>query len=461
MAYPVLLARTPRAGRFNHVNLLPPGDLPAGFNPADFLGAAARQPVGENYLAACKIVPQVDSAREGREILVLAGVGLPADPRVRTELSAWLGMMLETVGQLVTTTDWEKHDGSSLSLRELAAWQQECVSRFGLAKYPGECSRPLTRRPKKARWAWVAGTIVLALAGLAVGYVVRSGGPTPGPSDKGNNTDKVTRGDEARAWENLGRGLGGSLGGDRAVRVAVSLGGLDGFEPPSNFAALTESQQRDWLLRCKPFRDWLVLQFGEQGAGTEPRDFTPYIGKHDPATVAALEQVTGPLNSLPAVLAGRKRMLALRDLVTDLGKIETVGLDRVQSPERFHLFYWVAESRRADRPPPPAVAPDVPFLTPRETRAWGELLLHVESLDQAIRRDVPQLARDKASLFALSACKRLRDLDRYFAEGGSRYTFYDGGGTGSGCPLPVARKAVAALRAFPSAAGEQADSAPE
>jgi len=121
MGYPLLIARTPRAGRFNHVNL-PPPELPLSSRPADYLGAAVGQPVGENYIAATRTVRQVESAREGREVLVLAGVRIPADPTVRAELTKWLDATLEAVGQFVTERDWSTHDGANLSLRELGEW---------------------------------------------------------------------------------------------------------------------------------------------------------------------------------------------------------------------------------------------------------------------------------------------------------------------------------------------------
>jgi len=455
MGYPLLIARTPRAGRFNHVNLLPP-ELPRNFRPADYLGAAVGQPVGENYIAATRTVRQVESAREGREVLVLAGVRIPADPTVRAELTKWLDATLEAVGQFVTERDWSTHDGANLGLRELGDWRNDCVGRFGLASYPRDCSRPLTRRPRRVDRAWVAGSAAFVVVGLAVGYFAVEAS-TARPIETAGRPQASASSAEERAWESFLRSLETPLGGDRLLRMARSLHGLEGFDTPSNFAALTETEQKRWLLRCPPFRDWLVRCYGERDVGPPP-GFTPYLGPQDPAAILAIERVTGPMESASAVVVGRKRIRALHRLLSRIREIDTVDLKQVASPERFPLFTWVAESHAA-APLPPEPTADIPFLSPREVRDWRELLPHAESLEKAIRKEVPSLVGDTASPFAITACRRLRDLDRYFRKGteNSRFDIYDGAGRGQGYPLSVASKAVDYLRSYPSEAGEPDD----
>jgi hypothetical protein len=137
MSFPLLIAQTPRAGRWNHVNLLPGGVcLPADFAPADFLGAASASPVGGNYLAATRVVRQAAGAtKEGREVLALVGLRVP-DGLARNSLLAWLDARLSQLGEMVTGTDWSAHDGSDYPLAELDDWVREAAAAFGLRPHP-------------------------------------------------------------------------------------------------------------------------------------------------------------------------------------------------------------------------------------------------------------------------------------------------------------------------------------
>lgn|GEM_PF-6771492 len=465
MGYPILIAQTPRAGRFNHINLLPSIDVPFGFSSGDYLGAAAGRAVGENYLAVSKTVNQVDSVREGQEILVLAGVRLPADEQFRSELLKWLVDTLDAVGHLVVTRDWTNHDGGSLCLEELAEYQKECVARFRLTAYRGECSRPLTRRPRKERRGWLVSTAILVMVGLWAGYYMALRQTPSDPHDPMRVEPGIALADPEQqavkhAWEHYDR-LVTPSGGDQRVRMLVALDGLDDFSKPSNFAAMTEADQKEWLTRCRPFRSWLVHEFGPAGHGSGQTTFSPYLGKLDPEAVATIERVTGSLRSPEEMFRGRTRMRALHRLLVRLREIEVKST--IEDPERFHLFYWTSEFRRNEQPLPAEPATDLPFLTPREARMWMELLRHVESLDAAIRRVDSHFDRDKASLFALTSSKRLRDITQYFQRGsvGSKYDFYSGGGARDGGPLTVALQMVSLLQQFATDIGETDNPVPE
>lgn len=173
--FPLLIAHTPRAGRWNHVALAPPGGLPAGTDAAAYLSVPPGS--GANYVAASSDVEQPTTGRTGREVLVLIGVTVPEGER-RDALEAWLRLRLGDLGTAVASFDWEAHAGGSAYLPELAVWRDRVVAEFGLVTHP-TTETPLTGTELRgASRRSVFLTVALAVAGtllLSAGLVRQCG----------------------------------------------------------------------------------------------------------------------------------------------------------------------------------------------------------------------------------------------------------------------------------------------
>lgn len=167
--FPLLIAQTPRAGRWNHVPLVPPGGPVAV--AAAYLGAEADGRSGDNFVAAAAEVTQPTTGRSGREVLMLVGLAVPAGVE-REALRAWLLARLPALGAAVAAFDWDGHSGGAAELPELAHWRDEAVAAFGLGPHPTHTAGP--PEPGGAPLARVAAGPVLALA--FVGFLLLAAG---------------------------------------------------------------------------------------------------------------------------------------------------------------------------------------------------------------------------------------------------------------------------------------------
>ena len=161
--FPLLIAHTPRAGQWNHVALLPPGEHPHGIDVAAFLSVPSG--AGDNYLAVSAEVEQPTTGRKGREVLVLAGVALPEGEKL-VKLEEWLRDRLGALGGVITRFDWDAHNGGPGCFPVLALWRNEAVSVFGLTPHPTQNDVPLTASNVSRVGAWRP--LLAAAVGVAI-----------------------------------------------------------------------------------------------------------------------------------------------------------------------------------------------------------------------------------------------------------------------------------------------------
>jgi hypothetical protein len=166
MIVPIVLAQTPRAGRFNHLNLVPARvSLPARLRPNDVLGAAQTRPIGRDYIAAVREVRQGETARYGKEVLVLTGIRPPIDINLRTAVIQWLEGKLDELDVALGDMDWDNHHGGDRPCELLTLWGDEAARMFRLGS-----------PPHSSRWNWLAPVIagLVLLIGTYLYLLIRS-----------------------------------------------------------------------------------------------------------------------------------------------------------------------------------------------------------------------------------------------------------------------------------------------
>lgn len=205
MSGPVFLARTPRAGRWNHCFLAAEGTTLTSEQMADFADLVTLtapkdsiEPVwGQNFAGLAHLQVQADSVREGREVLVLAGVAVSRlSPGDKQLVAQALERRLADLDRLVCTIDWQGFvDRPSLVKRpELREWLETDFPQ-GLPAAPMDrvvIGRQLLQPSVRGRWASRLKVIVVSLLVLVavavVALLILSGdkGSEPTNGDNGN-----------------------------------------------------------------------------------------------------------------------------------------------------------------------------------------------------------------------------------------------------------------------------------
>jgi hypothetical protein len=374
----VLIARTPRAGEHNHIDLLPPGELPAGFSASSYLDAAGHAAVGGDYLAVSREVPQQSGRRGGREVLVLTGVKVPPAGPERERLQERLNRKLDQLAVWVDGQDWAKFSGVGLTLPDLAEWAREFDTP------PAE-----TRRPKRWLVAYAAVLVVLVVGFAATGqiperwlpsWLARKAEDTP-PTTTSPSPDKL---DQSWAdFDKVFRRRDESLG-ESYVRLKTALA-EDGFEGRGVTADKGDAN-RPILLTHEPFKEWLLTNYGDEGP-TAPDDqrkssrrFQPFLNStRGDDEAKRLQDFYGPFNGAADLEAARRHVAELNRLLHDLAKISADGPKQFR--ERFPLTRsldtlraGLAQSgRKATAKPPgngPAEVSTLPFVTEAEAGHW-------------------------------------------------------------------------------------------
>ncbi|MHB1035012.1 MAG: hypothetical protein ACYC35_15240 [Pirellulales bacterium] len=187
MVEPFLIAETPRAGKWNHRFVVPLGKNVEQSEASCWCDLAAREPEGEQHLAAVRDVPQETTGRVGKEILVLANVPVralsgAARKKVKDRLQDLLQSRLE---RLVTREmDWDRVGETLIVERaELAEWHRDEIAPLlaGRAARQREKTAPLlpekgitkNRPPNRGRltlvvWPIILAVVLIVACGLAI-----------------------------------------------------------------------------------------------------------------------------------------------------------------------------------------------------------------------------------------------------------------------------------------------------
>jgi len=126
MKTPFLIAKTPRAGRWNHRYLVPQAHLHTDQEHLMDWMAAANSPDSEDRLLGVKRTVLQQSGREGEEALVLVGIDLQKlDTEQRETLTGQLYEYLRQLGTWVEQFDWDRHGQDMVvHLAALDEWGQ-------------------------------------------------------------------------------------------------------------------------------------------------------------------------------------------------------------------------------------------------------------------------------------------------------------------------------------------------
>lgn len=395
MGYPVLIAMTPRAGRWNHVTLLPPGGLPADLRPADWLGATAGAARRDGYLSVSRVVAQAGSTREGREVLALVS-GDVAHGRDVEGLRGWLGQKLIDLGREVEAVDWDAHDGGDFRLSALAAWQVEAVERFGL-------------RPRGPRRTWsrgrkrIAGLAGVIMAAVVLVAIFRPGGPAwggdgpPGPkkvppANTGGTPDqaKATREGLRGQFDKLAKDvLDDKATPEERDKLLTDFGkalegvpGPDGhsWPLPGNYNALSVDEKLTALEGSSRFRAWLK----------QPANISYGV---DEALLGKAKEV-GPLGSPGEVYQTLLRAERLRiALVAYLKMGECLHDPDDDQRDVAPLWEWLREYQPragSDLDRLRRSIPAVPLLTSQSAGQLDTVARCVKKLSDAVKIELPR-----------------------------------------------------------------------
>lgn len=167
---PCLLARTPRAGKHNHVDLVPPGvTLPTEFSHLISLATEHGLGSGKHYLASTQKVLQTSSGRTGHETLLLYGVDVAQLQRQGRlgQVQAGLEQLRAVLGELVTQQiDWTRNGPAPVSRRELADWLRQLEQQTGGQPLPASSPR------RSTSWGVVALVVLLMLGFGATSFAL-------------------------------------------------------------------------------------------------------------------------------------------------------------------------------------------------------------------------------------------------------------------------------------------------
>ena len=174
---PTLFARTPRAGRHNHVDILAPGRrLPPDLDRL-VRAAESGQTRGSDYLAVCREVEQ-GNGRHRREVLILHGIDvqrLEAGNRLAA-LQEQLAALGDDLDRLVTQEiNWNENGPAPVEHPRLGDWLERLRQAAG-GELPGAARGAACRAG-----CWLGALLLLAGAGLAGMYL---GGSPDKPADK-------------------------------------------------------------------------------------------------------------------------------------------------------------------------------------------------------------------------------------------------------------------------------------
>lgn len=358
MSPPILIALTANAGHFGHLNLIPARrPLPAGLSTEEVLGSAISAPVGRDYVAAVRSVPQAGTARTATEILVITGIA-PGRPDLRDRLVQWLEGKLGQLGPAVQAIDWDRHTGGDYRCDFLDEWANEVSRRFDL-KPP--------RRSSRTAWVVCVSAGLTVLGGTLLYQASRPcATPPPAPAPV-----------EAVAWDGLRRAYPKGQEPDLdAIKAAVES--ASGHNFPSNFGELGGPAKQAQLFKDDAFRKWIVANYGP-GAG---RDFAPFFGELSDQSKRLLAEA-GDLRSAATVLETRDKLRRRAAILADCRTLNVAPLNPAQRKSAsFRLLQWVERSKAV--PPPAAPGPAIPFVTENDVAIWGRLAEQDRALREAI-----------------------------------------------------------------------------
>lgn len=131
---PYLIVATPRAGRWNHRTLVPPGLKDKEIEIAVRCIAKARdQQIGKDWLAASHMVKQLQGGREGQELLILADVDTEKlSPKIQKEILHRLERDFDALEHLIVhDIDWDREGRDDPVARpELIQWYRRGYATF-------------------------------------------------------------------------------------------------------------------------------------------------------------------------------------------------------------------------------------------------------------------------------------------------------------------------------------------
>jgi len=167
----ILFGLTPRAGRRNHVYLVP-DDSKAARRKIEGLALRVSKAVedlldspgiGQDFIVAWQEVTQTTTGRRGREWICLAGIDISKlSDHNRKKCADWLKSRLEGLDEIVASRDWNRSDDLFEVLKEMRAWQKEVGSAW--QKY----SVIEPNRSGPPRRGWLLAVLLFGLVAVAI-----------------------------------------------------------------------------------------------------------------------------------------------------------------------------------------------------------------------------------------------------------------------------------------------------
>ncbi|MEY6431172.1 hypothetical protein ABC977_01985 [Thioalkalicoccus limnaeus] len=190
---PTFIAKTPRAGEFNHRYLVP---LQHGWAETEIYALARRatgRVCGPDFLAAYRQVRQLKGGRSGEEAVILAGIDTAALGERQKVILGWLEDLLADLEHMVTEEiDWGQiaSDRMLIERETLDLWMERLKERLATEQH-GDPSLPVyvppalanprrkdqslsasRRKPAKTQRRPYGLTVLIALGSLIVGGIL-------------------------------------------------------------------------------------------------------------------------------------------------------------------------------------------------------------------------------------------------------------------------------------------------
>lgn len=149
---PTFIAKTPRAGEFNHRYLVP---LQHGWAETEIYAIAQRatgRVCAPDFLAAYRQVRQLKGGRSGEEAVILAGIDTAALGERQKVILAWLEDLLADLERMVTEeVDWSQiaSDRMLIERETLNLWMERLKERLATEQH-GDASLPVYVPPALA-----------------------------------------------------------------------------------------------------------------------------------------------------------------------------------------------------------------------------------------------------------------------------------------------------------------------
>lgn len=192
---PYLIVATPRAGRWNHRTLVPPGLKENQVERISRCIAEARDQLnGKEWLAVSRMVKQSQGGREGQELLILADVDTEKlSPKIKKEILQRLENDFDDLERLILHgIDWDTEGRDDPVKRpELAQWYLRGYDGFTLEPSRSSSVKEIPEKPK-TYWPYVIGATTM-LAILIASAVFLNGGGSQTSSEQPTKTDIVLK----------------------------------------------------------------------------------------------------------------------------------------------------------------------------------------------------------------------------------------------------------------------------